>query len=99
MENERFAQYKKTILDIIHHVLPNCTVYFFGSRARKDHSEGADIDIAIDCGRSINLDKLYKIKDALQETTIPLMIDVVDLYVASDTFKKEVKKDGIIWKK
>jgi len=98
-ESKRFAQYKKTILDIIHNVLPNCTVYLFGSRARQDHSEGADIDIAIDCGEPIDRSKIYKIEDELEETTIPLMVDVVDLYTSSDKFKEEVEKDGIVWKK
>jgi len=97
-DKERFERYKNTLLEIIYKELPNCKVYLFGSRARNDHSSGSDIDLAVDMGVRINSDKIYKIKDLIEETTIPLNVDLVDFQTATGTFKEEIEKDGILWK-
>lgn len=97
-EIERLNRYKKTLLNIIHTHLPNCKVYIFGSRARKDHSQGSDIDLALDLGTKINQGKIYKIQDAIEESTIPLHVDIVDIHDISGKFKEEVLKEGILWK-
>lgn len=97
-DKERFDRYKKILLEIIYKELPNCKVYLFGSRARNDHSSGSDIDLAVDMGVRINSDKIYRIKDLIEETTIPLNVDIVDFQTATGAFREEIEKDGILWK-
>ena len=97
-DQERFARYKKTLLKIITQGLPECKVYLFGSRARKDHKQGSDIDIALDIGKEISSTKLYKIEDEIEETTIPLFVDLIDLQTATGDFKNEILKERILWK-
>lgn len=89
--------YKKELLSIIHKYLPNCKVYLFGSRARKTHREGSDIDLAIDTGKKVSLDIILDIKAEIEETTIPLFVDIVDMYSISDDFKEEIMKDKVVW--
>ncbi len=89
--------YKKELLSIIHQHLPGCTVYLFGSRARKTHRQGADIDLAIDAGKKVDLNTILSIKADIEETTIPLFVDVVDMHAISSDFKEEILKDKIIW--
>jgi predicted nucleotidyltransferase len=90
--------YKQQIVKIISKHIPESTVYLFGSRARGMNQQGADLDIAIDAGKEINKKILFAIKDDLEETSIPLMIDLVDLNSASEKLKEMVKKEGVIWK-
>lgn len=96
--NNNFERYKNTLIEIIHKRLPNCKIYLFGSRARGSNKTGADIDLALDSKSAIDLNIFYKIQDDIEETTIPLTIDLVDLYSASETLKNEVKKEGVLWK-
>lgn len=96
-EKERFSRYKKILLEIIHQELPGCKVYLFGSRARNDYSVGSDIDIALDMGAQINSRKIYIIKDKIEETTIPLNVDLVDFYGTDGVFREEIEKEGILW--
>ncbi|MFH0898027.1 MAG: nucleotidyltransferase domain-containing protein [bacterium] len=96
-ETGHFQQYKKILLEIIHQVLPGCKVYLIGSRARGEHSSGADIDLVLDLGQPIERQKIFLIQDDIEETTIPLFVDIVDLHTASDEFKKEVERDGVLW--
>lgn len=96
-EQIRFTRYQKTLLDIIHKHLPTSKVYLFGSRARKTHQPGADIDIALDNFSPIDLRIILRIHGDIEDTTIPLSVDLVDLQNASDTLKNEIKKEGILW--
>ena len=95
--NERFLRYKKILLKIIYEELPDCKVYLFGSRARNDYRSGSDIDIALDIGTPINSKKLYIIKEKIEETIIPLNVDLVDLSTTKDEFRNEIEKEGILW--
>jgi len=95
----RFKEYKKTLLSIIQEFLPNCKVYLFGSRARQEHDEGADIDLALDNKKPIDLNIIYKIKNKIEESTIPLFVDIVDINNADEAIKKEIENEGILWER
>ena len=86
------------MLFIFYKYIPNCTIYLFGSRAIGKERSGSDVDIAIDAGKKIPHDIILKILIDIDETTIPMKVDLVDLYNVSEDFKKEVLSEGIIWK-
>ncbi len=96
--NDTVSRHKKTLLDIIHKHLPKCKVYLFGSRATKENREGADIDLALDTGEKVDLTKVARIQIDIEETTFPLFVDLVDLHLVSEDFKKNVLSEGIEWK-
>lgn len=91
-------QYKNIIIDIVKKHLPQCKVYLFGSRARGTNLEGADIDIALDASESVDLKLLFEITNAIEESKIPVYVDVVDLHTVSEDLKKQILKDKIVWK-
>jgi len=90
-------RFKPILLEIIHKHVPNCKVYLFGSRARGTHKEGADIDLVLEAQHKVDFTTILKIQRDIEETTIPVFVDVVDLDGTSDDFKNEVKRDGILW--
>jgi predicted nucleotidyltransferase len=94
----RLETYKKQIMEVIEKYLPKSKVYLFGSRARGTNLEGADIDIALDAGAPIDLKLLFAITNALEDSKIPVYIDVVDLYTVSQDLKEQILKDKIVWK-
>ena len=81
------------LLTIITKALPQAKVYLFGSRARGDNNPESDIDIAIDIETKIDSSVLSQIKEAVEESTIPFTVDIVDLHTVSDDFKKQILKD------
>jgi predicted nucleotidyltransferase len=91
-------KYKNILINIIQKVIPGCKVYLFGSRARKEHDSGADIDLALDAGKEIESKKLSLIREQIEETTLPLSVDIVDLFTAPEILKNEIKSEGILWK-
>ncbi|KKQ48826.1 MAG: polymerase beta domain protein region protein [candidate division TM6 bacterium GW2011_GWF2_38_10] len=90
-------KYKKILENLILEKIPHCRIYLFGSRARGTAQSGADIDLALDAGEPIAFDTLCVLQDAIEQTDIPVFVDLVDLATASDLLKNEVIKEGIVW--
>lgn len=90
-------EYKSILLPIISKHVPGSKVYLFGSRARGEHREGADMDVAIDAGSHIDLKIILRIKRDIEESRIPIFVDVVDVHSVSNRMRKEIERDGIIW--
>ena len=93
----RFTRYRKELIAIIQKVIPHCKIYLFGSRARNTHRSGADIDIALDAGKPIPLDSILKIYEKIDQTTIPLEVDLVDIHTASDEMQESINLEKIEW--
>lgn len=97
-QNSDLSQhYLESIRSIIAQVLENtsCTVYLFGSRARGTHAPASDVDIAISSPEDLNR-KLGDLREALEFSTIPFFVDVVDLNHTETAFLEQVKNEGVV---
>lgn len=90
--------YKIEILKALNYHFPNAKIYLFGSRARGIYQEGADVDIAIDIGRPIELHEMYRARVTMENLIIPLKVDLVDMYVVPKELYETILKEGIAWK-
>jgi len=91
--------YKQMILDAMHYHFPNAKVYLFGSRARKTHKEGADVDIAVDDdGKKITIHEIIRARTTLDNLNIPLEVDLVDLHAIPEELKKTIIEEGELWR-
>ena len=87
------------VRDIVFTVLgPDfATVYLFGSSAGGKKHRLSDIDIAIDPARPLPAGVLPRLREALEESTIPCHVDVVDLRDVDPIFRQRVRKEGVVW--
>ncbi|MBM3894758.1 nucleotidyltransferase domain-containing protein [Candidatus Dependentiae bacterium] len=92
-------QVQQTIISIVHKHLPRCRIFLFGSRARGNHSQGADYDIALNNIEKISDTALVAIRGDINESNIYVFVDVVDINSVSDDFLKIAKKDFVEWTK
>ena len=90
--------YKTLLLSIIQKHFPDARVYLFGSRARGDARSGSDVDLALDIGKKIELRALFALKDDIDESEVPVFVDVVDLQRAMGEFREQILKYGVLWK-
>ena len=72
-------------------------LYLFGSRARGDAARASDIDIAILPDTALEPGTLARIRDALEESTIPYEVDVIDLSSIDEPFRRRVLAEAIAW--
>ena len=96
---DRLEKYKTILLGIVRKYIPDCSVYLFGSRARGTAREGADLDVALDAGAPIKFGTLANILAEVEESSIPLFVDIVDMHNISVEMRKEIEKEGLLWTK
>lgn len=82
------------MIDVFARVLPDkkFEVYLFGSRAGGDEEEGSDADLAIS-GEEIDRCDLSLILEQWEYSTIPMMLDLVDLKDINSALNKQVEKE------
>lgn len=94
------ARHLDLIQKIVAQVFKNTSgiVYLFGSRARGTHDSTSDVDLAIALSENVG-GKLGALREALELSPLPLLVDVVDLSQAETTFSEQVRDEGIvIWR-
>jgi predicted nucleotidyltransferase len=72
-------------------------LYLFGSRARGDAARASDIDIAILPDAPLEPGTMARIRDALEESTIPYEVEVIHLSSVDERFLRTVLAEAIAW--
>lgn len=72
--------------------IPKCEIRVFGSRVNGTAKPYSDIDIAVKCTEPIERKKLNRLKEALQESTLPIRVDVLDWYSISEEFRRVIEE-------
>jgi predicted nucleotidyltransferase len=73
-------------------------VYLFGSCATGRIHRFSDIDVAIEPSEPLPITMLSDINEALEESTVPYFVDMVDLSSASADLRREVHTEGVLWR-
>ena len=73
------------------------TVYLFGSRARGPVRPASDVDIAVEAQEPLPPRVLARLRDRLEESTVPYRVDILDLASAGDALRERVKREGVVW--
>ena len=72
-------------------------VYLFGSHATGGVHDASDVDVAVDVLEPLPPGVLARVREALEESTIPYRVEVVDLRDAGAEFRERVLREGIEW--
>ncbi len=88
-----------TITSILETYVPDCEVRAFGSRVSwtaKDHS---DLDLVVVGSNKLESRKIDRLKGALEESSLPFRVDVLDWHRISPEFQRNIEKNFKIIKK
>mgnify|MGYP003706231455 CR=1 FL=1 len=85
------------MIDVFARAVPSkkFEIYLFGSRSRGDEEEGSDADLAIS-GREIDRSDLSLIREQWEYSTIPVMLDLVDLQDINSTLGEQIEKEKVL---
>jgi predicted nucleotidyltransferase len=89
---------QETMIQLLTVLFPSAKIYLFGSRARGDHTERSDIDIAIDLGKQMDFSEIAQARGVLEGLNLPQKIDVVDMHSIPAAMKGFILNEGILWK-
>lgn len=99
-ENSRREQTLMKLKNIVLQSLQDVpvNVYLFGSWARKEERRTSDIDIALHAAVEIPIEKLVRLRENIEESTLPYNVDIVNLSKANPELMEKVQRKGILWK-
>lgn len=76
----------------------DASVYLYGSRARGDWKRLSDVDIAIDPRAPLPPSLLLELEERLEESHVPLHVDIADLSRSNNDFRSKVLKESVAWR-
>lgn len=82
---------------ILNKYMPNVTILAYGSRVKGTSHEGSDLDLALIHPKEqpIDLEQLHALRNAFEESNIPILVDVIDWARIPESFKKEISAVSI----
>ena len=84
-----------TIRSILREYAPDCEVRAFGSRVTGGARPYSDLDLAIIGGAPLGIERLGLLKEAFEESDLPIRVDVIDWRDTSESFRALVEPDCV----
>lgn len=76
--------------------VPEYAVWAFGSRVSGPAKTYSDLDIVIITDQPLSLERMATIKDAFDESDLPIRVDVVDWAATSASFREIILKNYVV---
>jgi uncharacterized protein len=81
-------------LDIVRAILkknlPDVQAFVFGSRVSSLYKKHSDLDLALMPTRPLDWRTMADIREAFEESLLPIRVDVIDWSVCTEDFKRQI---------
>jgi len=84
------------VCSILKNCVPNSEVWAFGSRVKGKAKTYSDLDLAIITQRPLSISEMAIIKEAFDESNLPIRVDIVDWAATDEKFQKIIAKEKIV---
>ena len=85
-----------TVEAILAEHVPECEVRAFGSRATWTARDYSDLDLAVVGEGPLDWQTLSRLKEALEESDLPMRVDVLDWHATSESFREVIERDYVV---
>ena len=76
--------------------VPECEVRAFGSRATWTAKDYSDLDLAVVGEGPIDWGTLGRLKEAFEDSALPMRVDVLDWHSISENFRRHIQHDYVV---
>lgn len=83
----------KTVRQILAKHVPDCEVRAFGSRVTQSAKAYSDLDLAVVGVTALDRNTLARLKEAFEDSDLPIQVDVLDWQEISQSFREIIAKD------
>lgn len=84
---------KEAIIAIANNIFSSpVEIWAYGSRVNGDAHETSDLDLAVYTEGKLDLNEFWDFKEALEDSTIPILIDVMPWHEIPESFRENIKK-------
>lgn len=84
----------ETIQAILARHVPDAEVLVFGSRVKGNAKSYSDLDLAIRGDKKLSIRQLGTLREAFEESDLPIRVDVVDWHTTSPEFQNIILDHG-----
>lgn len=84
------------VCEILKNYASEYTVWAFGSRVKGNAKKYSDLDLVIMTSQPLSFSKMAIIKEAFDESDLPIRVDVVDWAETTETFQKIIEHNKVI---
>ena len=83
------------LLEIFRNYCPNAEIWAYGSRISGEAHEASDLDLVV---KSFNdsSKNIYELKELVNNSDIPIIVDILDYNNIPEAFQKEIEKNYIV---
>ena len=85
-----------TVEAILAEHVPECEVRAFGSRATWTARDYSDLDLAVVGEGPLDWRTLSRLKEAFEESDLPMRVDVLDWHATSESFREVIERDYVV---
>ena len=91
-------RHRKEIVALLHKYLPGVEVWVYGSRVNGRSHEGSDLDLVLRGPRLAEIDtsRLADFIEALQDSTIPFLVEARDWARLPKSFHSEIEREHVV---
>lgn len=88
-------RYLDMLLEIFRNYCPNAEIWAYGSRINGEAHEASDLDLVV---KSFNdsSKNIYELKELVNNSDIPIIVDILDYNNIPESFQKEIEKNYIV---
>ena len=83
------------LTDIFENYCPGAEIWAYGSRINGEAHEASDLDLVVksfnDSGKN-----LYELRELINDSDIPILVDIFDYDHLPESFQKEIEKNYIV---
>lgn len=78
--------------------LPDAEVWAYGSRVQGTSHEGSDLDLVARNPNDLSKPQhdIYSLQEALSQSNLPILVDVLDWACAPESFRDEIVRGGTV---
>lgn len=87
-------QYLQILLDVFKNYCPNAEIWAYGSRINGEAHEASDLDLVVKSFNDENK-SLSVLKELINDSDIPIIVDILEFDKIPLSFQKEIEKDYI----
>ncbi len=87
-------QYLQILLEIFKSYCPDAEIWAYGSRINGEAHEASDLDLVVKSFNDVNK-SLFELKELINDSDIPIIVDILEFDKIPLSFQKEIEKDYI----
>jgi uncharacterized protein len=90
----------RLLLDVLNTFAPEAEVWAYGSRVNGGGHDGSDLDLVVrhPAGLHLPQKQLGALREALSESNLPILVDVLDWARLPEDFRREIERHHVIVK-